>query len=423
MIDKNVLFRIFSEKDEKFSLKITERYCSGEAIKYLGYKEILAITGVRRSGKTYLMFYLMQHLLKKNVPEENILYLNFEDERLAFISPEDLDKIYEWYIEFSKTKGKLYFFLDEIQNVPMWEKWLSRSFDKIKFVISGSNSTLLSSELATAITGRHIEMSLYPFSFKEYISYKDKSLFQNMYSSESSAKISNYFKEYLDLGGFPEISLNGKKDLLRQYYKTILLRDVISRYNIKYKDYIEKLSLYLVSNVGKQISLYALAKENPIGINTIKNYLNFIEKCFLLFFINKFDYSLKKQHANPKKVYAVDIALAREISFKFTEDKGRVLENIVFIELKRRNKDSYYHKGTYECDFVIKEGLKISEAIQVCFDMNDDNRKRELNGLLEAMEKYALKHGIIITNDQEGEIQIKKKKITLKKISNFLLET
>jgi len=423
MIDKNTLFRIFAEKEDKFNLILIKRLCETQAIKYLEFKEILAITGVRRCGKTYLMYYLMQHLVSNNVSKKNILYLNFEDERLAFIEPTDLEKIYEWYLEFSNAKGKLYFFLDEIQNVPLWEKWLARIFEKVKVVISGSNTTLFSSKLATAISGRYVELFLYPFSFEEYILYKDESLVEKKkaHLAESSAKINNYLSEYIEFGGFPEVLLYKKKELLREYYKTILLKDVVSRYNLKYKEYIEKLSLYLLSNFCQPTSLYGLMKENPIGINTIKNYLDFIEKAFLLFFVFKFDYSLRKQHANPKKVYAIDVAMAREISFKFSEDKGRIIENLVFLELKRKGIELYYHKKKQECDFVIKEGIKIKEAIQICYELNEENKKREITGLKEAMDYYKLNEGKIITYSQEEELIIDKKRILVKPLWKWLL--
>ncbi len=154
----------------------------------------------------------------------------------------------------------------------------------------------------------------------------------------------------------------------------------------------------------------------------IKNYLNFIEKCFLLFFVNKFDYSIRKQHANPKKAYAVDVALAREVSFKFSEDKGKIFENIIFIELKRRNKEIFYHKNKHECDFVVKEGLKIKEAIQVCYSINEDNRERELKGLVEAICNYGLKKGVLITSEQEEEFKINTKKIIVKPLWKWLLD-
>jgi uncharacterized protein len=421
MIDKNTLFRLFSEKDEKFNVSLIRRSSEKEALKYLDYKEILAIMGVRRSGKTYIMYSLMQHLSKNNIPKENILYLNFEDERLAFIKPEDLENIYEWYLEFSKAEGKLYFFLDEIQNVPLWEKWLSRSYEKIKFIISGSNSTMLSSEIATAISGRYVEITMYPFSFREYVSYKDHNLIENLHKSESLARLSNLFNEYIEFGGFPEVLIYKKRDLLQEYFKTIMLRDVMARHNIKYKDYVEKLLLYLMSNLGKPVSLYKLDKENPIGINTIKNYLNFIEKGFLLFFVNKFDYSIKKQHANPRKVYGIDTALARDVSFRFSEDQGRIFENIVFLELIRAGEEVYYYNGKHECDFLIKKGLKITGAIQVCFRLDEENKEREINGLLEALDKFKLKKGTIITSDKEFEEDILGKKIQYISLLKWLI--
>lgn len=424
MISKETMFRIFSEREEKFNLELIERYCEKQAIIYIDYKEIFAITGVRRCGKTHLMYNLINHLLKNGVSKENILYLNFEDERLAFIEAVDLDKIYELFLEFSSPKGKLYFFLDEIQNVPLWEKWLSRMYEKIKFVISGSNSTLLSSEIATAITGRSIELTLYPFSFKEYVGYKNNSLLErkSWNLAETKSKILSLFNEYIAKGGFPEVLFYGKTDLLSEYYKAILLKDIISRYNIKHKDEMEKISLFLLSNFSKPTSLYALEKDHDMGINTIKNYLNYMEKCFLLFFMRKFDYSLKKQNYNAKKVYTIDIALSRRIGFTFTEDKGRIMENLIFLNMKRNNKESYYYKGKGECDFLIKEGLKISEAIQVCHEINNENHKRELDGLLEAMEKYKLAKGTIITYDEEKEINVDGKKVYVVPIWKALLE-
>ncbi|HII29517.1 TPA: ATP-binding protein [Candidatus Woesearchaeota archaeon] len=424
MIEKNTMFRVFAEKADKFSISVVRRDCEEEAIKFMGYKEILAITGVRGGGKTYLMYLLMKHLADKGVPGNNILYLNFEDERLALLEPSDLERLCSWFLEFSNASGKLYFFLDEIQNVPLWEKWLSRMYEKVKFVISGSNSRLLSSEIATALTGRSVELTIYPFSFKEFVYLKEGSLpkLAETYRAEVLARVSRHFQEYIEVGGFPEVLMYGKKDLLQEYYKAILLRDIIRRYAIRRKDHIERISLYLMSNISSPISLYSLAKDNAISVNTIKNYLGYIENSFLLSFMKKFDYSLRKQNANPRKVYAVDVALARQVSFKFSEDRGRVFENIVFTELKRRKKEAYYHKNKYECDFVIKEGLKIRDAIQVCYELNEDTQKRELNGLIEAMDAYRLDEGAIITAEQEQEIKANTKVIRVMPLWKWLLE-
>ncbi|MBU3941655.1 MAG: ATP-binding protein [Nanoarchaeota archaeon] len=423
MIEKEVIFKLIADNEKILSKKIEKRQYLKEGIKFLGYKEITVITGVRRSGKTYFVFELIQHLVKNKVPLNNILYINFEDERLSFIEPKDLEKIHEWFLEFNKPSGKIYFFLDEIQNVPKWQKWLSRSYENIKFIISGSNASLLSSELATAITGRYLKIEIYPFSFKEFVETKISYDKKTLYQTEKIALIKNYFKEYLKKGGFPEILLNNKKELLQQYYHDILFKDIITRYNIKYKESLEKIGLYLVTNISKTISLYELTRiMNSRGINTIKNYINYMKKAYLILTTNKFDYSLKKQIANPKKVYAIDTALARSVSFKFSEDFGRILENIAFIELKRRGKEVYYHKAKYECDFVIKQGLKITEAIQITKELNNENKGRELKGLIGAMKIYNLKKGLILTEEEEGELTEKGKKIIIKPIWKWLLE-
>lgn len=423
MIDKPTLFTIFAETEKKLTLPLVSRDLTKKIIPYLKYKEIIAITGVRRCGKTYLMYTLIQHLIKEQIPKQNILYLNFEDERLAFIEPQDLETLYQWFLEYHEPKGKIYFFLDEIQNVPLWEKWLSRSYEKIKFIISGSNSTLLSSELSTALTGRHIELNLYPFSFKEYLQFKNIPFHDKNFinTTEGKAKLSKNLQEYLKKGGFPESLLFNKQDLLPQYYKDILLRDIIYRYTIKNKEALEKLSLFLLSNIAKPVSLYSLDKTYNVGINTIKNYINIIEKSFLIFLIPKFDYSLKKQQMNPRKLYAIDLALAKSVGFNFTSDLGRNYENLTYLELKRNNKEIYYHKDKYECDFIIKEGLNIIQAIQVCTILTSENYEREFNALLETLEKYNLKEGLIITENTTKEETIKNKKITFIPLWKWLI--
>jgi uncharacterized protein len=416
MIDKNTIFRIFEESKEKFSIKIIKRNKFKELSKYINYKEILVITGVRRSGKTYSMYYLMQNLTKK-INKNNILYLNFEDERFTFLEVFDLEKILEYYYEFSKTKGKLYLFLDEIQNVPMWEKWVSRIYEKHKCIISGSNSNLLSSEISSAITGRYKEIHFYPITFKEFI---DKNLSIN--KTEDIGIIKSKLNEYIKKGGFPESLLFNKTDLLQEYYKTILLKDVIKRYNIKYKDLIEKLAVFIASNYSKPISLYSLTKQYAAGINTIKNYLNYLEKSFLFISLNKFSYSIKKQQYAPLKYYGVDVALLESINFKITNNIGRKIENIVLIELLNNNKSIFYHKEKFECDFLIKEGLNITKAIQVTYELNEDNKKKEINGLLEALKSYKLDSGLILTYEQEDELIIDNKKILINPVWKWLLE-
>jgi uncharacterized protein len=345
------------------------------------------------------------------------VYINFEDERLAFIEPKDLDLLIEYYLEFENPKGRVYFFFDEIQNVPLWEKWVSRLYEKYKFILSGSNAKLLSSDLASALTGRHKEFRVYPFRFCEFVTD-----FKIDNTIESSAKVKRLFAEFFKKGGFPESLLFNKTDLLQEYYRNILLKDVIGRYNIKYKSLIEKLSLFMLSNIAKPVSLYALEKRYDAGINTLKNYVSYLESSFLLFSIDLFSYSIKKQQYNPSKFYAVDVALAQAVSFEFTGNDGRKLENVVLIELKSKGEDVFYHRGKKECDFVVKKGLKIVKAVQVCFSLDEENEKREVEGLVDACKCYELKEGLLLTYDQEKDFVKDGVKIKVKPVWKWLLD-
>ncbi|MDD4251040.1 MAG: ATP-binding protein [Candidatus ainarchaeum sp.] len=416
MLDKNIVFRIFEESKEKYKIPLKKRLLFDSIIPVLNYKEALVLSGVRRCGKTSLMFALMQYLDGQKEVHSKV-YINFEDERLAFIEPKDLDLLIEYYLEFENPKGKVYFFFDEIQNVPLWEKWVSRLYEKYKFILSGSNAKLLSSDLASALTGRYKEFRVYPFSFKEFVGE-----FKLNNTIESNAKAKRLFGEFVIRGGFPESLLFNKTDLLQEYYRNILLKDVIGRYNIKYKSLIEKLSLFILSNIGKTISLYSLEKNYDAGINTIKNYIGYLESSFLIFSIDLFAFSIKKQQNSPSKFFAVDIALAQSVSFEFTKNDGRKLENIVLIELKSKCNEIYYYKEKFECDFIIKKGLNIVEAIQVCYQLNEENKVREISGLIDACKTHNLKEGLLLTFDEEEIFQKDDIKIEVKPVWKWLLE-
>ncbi len=414
MIDKQILFRIFDESKLKYSRKLKKRLVFEKSIKYLGYQEVLVFSGVRRCGKTSLMYALMQYLDEFDSLYSKV-YINFEDERLAFIECSDLDKLLEYYLEYSGADGRIYFFLDEIQNVPLWEKWLARSYENFKFIISGSNSNLLSSDFATALTGRHKEVIVNPFRFSELVNTF------NSNSIEDVAFVKRKYGEFLVKGGFPESILNDKSDLLQDYYKNILLKDVVGRYNIKYRSLIEKLSLFILGNCGKPISLYSLNKQYDAGINTIKNYLSYLESSYLIKSLDFFSYSIKKQQNNPPRYYSVDVALSDSVAFKFSDDLGRRLENIVFLDLVANGDEIFYHRDKKECDFLIKQGNDIVLAIQVCYEVTSDNEKREFSGLLEAMVKFNLVEGLILTNDEEKTVIVDGKTIRLVPVWKWLL--
>ena len=279
----------------------------------------------------------------------------------------------------------------------------------------------MSSEISTYLTGRNKVVKLFPFSFKEYLKIKNVEISKQMTSAQVSA-VFRHFKYYLDTGGFPLIIKNDDLQLSKQYFEDILNKDILNRYQIKHVKEIKDLLLYLFSNIGKLYSYSTLKQVTGIkSMSTIKNYIGYFRNVFLLYTLERFDYSITKQKVSSSKPYAGDNSFLKTVAFNFTEDMGKRLENLVFLHLLRKNKEAYYHADKRECDFVVKDGLKISQAIQVCLDVsNPGTKKREIEGLQQAMAKYKLKEGLILI--MEHEETIKAKKITIKPVWKWLLE-
>jgi hypothetical protein len=391
-------------------------------------KEVIVLKGIRRCGKSTLLNLEIKNLLTKVSPE-NILFINFEEPKFSQdLSLDFLDYIYETYLEYLEPKGKIYLFLDEIQNIPSWEKWVLRMYEKtdMQIYVTGSSSKLLSSEFSTALSGRHLSIEVYPLSFKEYLSFKGINLSKKADLVFNKIKIKHEFQNFLIWGGFPKVlaqesDLNKKNELIA-YYETIILKDISKRYNISNLSDLKNLSFYLMSNIAKFYSVNNLKNLNLGAYDTIKKYLDYLKETYLIFDLDLFDYSVKKQLVNPKKIYSIDTGFINAISFKFSEDIGRILENLVFIELKRRGKEIYYHKEKFECDFLVKEGLDIDQVIQVTKSLNDEEaKKREFKGLLEAIKKYNLKEGLILTEDEEGVEIVDELKVKIIPIWKWLL--
>ena len=412
-MEKEKLKELIIEHKEKFLKKteLVKREIQKDIAPLLNQREIIIITGIRRGGKSSLMRLISNDLIEKyDILQDNILYLNFEDERFTYFDINDFEQVYEIFLELYHPVGRKYFFLDEIQNVKGWEKWLNRlyEFEDLKIFVTGSNATLLSSEIATALTGRNRQLIVYPFSFNEFLSLRNYSITEkDFYLREKRIEIKRLFDEYLKLGGFPEVLKISDNTLLEQYLKDIIYRDVIARYSIRNIKEIKELTLFLASNIGT-IQSYNNLREmiNVKSLNTIKNYLEMLENVFLFFKIDLFSFSVKKQIYNPSKIYSVDSALSNAIAFKFSENMGHIYENIVFIELQRKNKEVFYWKSKRgrEVDFVIKSGLKIDEAIQVCFSFTDKKtRDRELESLLSAKNELNVDNLVMITEDEKGE--------------------
>jgi uncharacterized protein len=369
-------------------------------------KQIVILTGIRRCGKSTLLGQIRKTSAEKDY------FINFDDDRLVDFALEDFQALYELFVELYGPQKTFYF--DEIQNIPDWERFVRRLFDEgHKIYITGSNASMLSVELGTRLTGRYLELHLYPYSFHESLErgLKRQGTVVDLRHLTTVFKglVKSYFEDFSKEGGLPEYIESPNQHYLHSLYESILYRDIIVRYKIKNHRAIQELVHYLASNLGKECSYSALAKmlgvESP---TTISNYCLYLENSFLCYFVSRYDVSLKKQIQiqSPKKVYFVDQALAMNVGFRFSKDEGRLLENIVFMELKRREKEIYFHKGKRECDFVLKEGPKIVEAIQVCLDMGSaETKEREVEGLVEALQAYGLEEGLIITQDTRAQIE------------------
>jgi predicted AAA+ superfamily ATPase len=419
-MEKEKLKELIIGHKEKFLSRdgLVRREVQDKIANYITQREILIITGVRRSGKSSLMKLLCDDLLSiGDVLENNILYLNFEDERFIPFTFQDFEPLYETFIELENPQGRIYLFLDEIQNISGWEKWLSRlyEFENVKIFVTGSNASLLSSEISTALTGRNRQIVTWPFSLREFLTMKGVIIdAKTFYKRQNKVEIKRLFREYLEAGGFPEVLKIGDTTLLEQYYKDIIYRDVITRHGFKNIKELKELSLFLAANPGTIQSYKNM--QRIIGVksqNTVKNYLEALNDVYLFFSMDLFDYSLKRQIYNPSKIYCIDAALSNSISFKFSRNIGHIYENIVFLELLRRNREPYYWKSKKgrEVDFVIREGLNITEAIQVCFSLEDEKiRQREMQALIEVKDELRAEHLTVITDDEEssgqGEINI-----------------
>lgn len=381
-------------------------------------KEIVVISGIRRCGKsTYL------HELREINKDEADYYMNFDDERLINFKVEDFQPLHEAFIELYGNQEVFYF--DEIQNIEGWERFVRRLYDHgYKVFISGSNASMLSRELGTHLTGRYYQIELFPFSFPEFLKLSGHNIPKNtVMSTRQSAGLKAAFNEYFIKGGFPAYLKSGNKHYLKSLYESILYRDVMVRNGLTNEKELLELVHFMASNTSRLFSYNSLAK--VIGVRnatTVKNYLNFLQNTYLIFMVNKYDASLKKQLHNPKKGYFIDIGLVREIGFFNSEDNGRLLENLVFIELKRRDKEVYYHYGKKECDFVIMKKNRIVEAIQVSWSVyNSDTRKREVNGLIEALDCYGLDEGLILTDSEEDLLEQDGCRITIKPVWKWIL--
>ncbi|MBE0524301.1 MAG: ATP-binding protein [Methanosarcinales archaeon] len=416
-MESRILKELIIEQKNEFERDddLVKRNALDNIAEYLELPHILIISGLRRSGKSTLL----KEIYKEFFKDKLIFYFNFEDERLINFTASDFNLLYETFIELM-GKGKIFFF-DEVQNVKGWELFVRRMYDRgFKFIITGSNSSMLSKELGTRLTGRYIGIELFPFSFTEFLSFKAKKFLDTMLT-EDRAIVKRHFYEYLQYGGIPEYLIYQNDLILKTLYDNILYKDIFARYGLNDEKALKELSFYLFSNYGSEISYNKLRVMLGVSINTVKNYIGFLENSYLVFSVPRYDYSVKKQIYSPRKVYVIDTGLITITSFRFSRDLGKLLENLVFIELRRRNCETYYHKEKYECDFIIREYNTVTGAIQVTASLKE-NREREYDGLMEALNRYDLDEGLILTEDEEFENMYRDKKIICMPVWKWLLE-
>ena len=346
---------------------------------------VLIVSGVRRCGKSILQLQLLKSKYK------NAFYLNFEDPRLYDFEKNDFLRLDEIITE---SKSEVLFF-DEIQIIDEWERYVRQKLDEdFKIVVTGSNASLLSKELGTKLTGRHITKELFPFSYQEYCQYKKED------ASEKTTL------RYLKSGGFPEFVKRKDEDILKYLLDDILVRDIAVRYGVRDIRSLKRLTLHLISNVGNLVSgnkLKALFDIN--ATSTVMEYLSHLEYAYLLFFVPKFSYSTKKQIVNPRKVYAIDTGLVNANTLSFTDDNGAKFENLIFLHLRRKYEEIYYFSEKGECDFIVSEKEIVQQVVQVCYDLNQDNLERELNGLYEALDFFGMEQGTIVTLNQNDRFE------------------
>lgn len=391
----------------------------------LDVDKIISLIGHRRSGKTSICYYLIKRL-RQTLQPHRIVYINFEDDRLFPFHLSDMSLLLEAYYEMfpDNKSSKVYFFLDEIQEVENWEKFVRRLYDNenCRIYLTGSSSSLLSREIASTLRGRTLTYEIYPLSFGEFLNFKG---IDRNFSSKASAYIRNAFDLYFEQGGFPEL-LYLPHDLhrrtIKEYIDLMLFRDIAERFEIRNTYLLKYLLKYLLQNVGNLLSVNKVYNDLrsqgfKISKSTVYEYILHFEEAFALFRVQRWSASARQQAVNPNKIYCIDHAYKYEMSMG--EDAGRILENIVFVHLMRKGIKLNYFNEKREVDFYVEKEMLINVALE----MDDaETRKRELSGLLMAMKYFDLNEGQILTRDHSETIKDGVNTIYIRPVTEFLLE-
>jgi len=392
--------------------------------------QIICIAGIRRSGKSTIIKQIAKQLIGQQ--NADTLIVNFEDERFRQRDLDLLIDIYSTYREKVKPKSTPFIFLDEIQNIPEWERFARGVHERgeAKIIVSGSSSKLLSAELATLLTGRHIMFFVQPLSFKEFLTFNEMSVENEIEILAHRIEIKQLLDEFREYGGFPEVvQSSDKQRILLSYFETLIVKDVIERFNIREREKIRTIAKFYLTNISSPISFNKISGFLNIPLTTVERFSDHLETANVVFFLKKFSFSFKEQEKAQRKIYSADVGMSNAIGFRFSENLGKIMENIVAVELKKRQSfnpqiEIYYWKDYQqrEVDFVVKEGLDVVQLIQVCHDVtNLETKEREVRSLVRAMKEFKLTEGLIITDDFEGEEEMKGFKIEYVPMWKWLL--
>jgi predicted AAA+ superfamily ATPase len=375
--------------------------------------KVITIVGPRRAGKTFFLFQIIKKLLERGSDLTDIIYINFEDERILPMKGEQLQSILDAYFELYEKREKPYIFLDEIQNISGWDRFVRSLNDRgLAVFLTGSNSRMLSREIATSLRGRTLTYEVFPFSFKEFLNAKGISLEKNVAYGKKRHKISHLYEEYFFSGGYPEITLiedeSVKSRILQDYYNAIFYRDLVERYRIKNTELLRQWLNALVVNLSSMISFTKIENDfrsrgMKLSRATLSTFSRYVEDIFFGFFVEVYSESARKRQVNPKKFYLIDLAIHNYLTFAFSENRGRLLENLIFLALRRKGHPVFYYKTAqgYEVDYLVKDKGK-GQLIQVCQDLNRiDTFSREKRALISALKELGLGAGTIVTDHEK----------------------
>ena len=396
----------------------------------------ISIIGVRRSGKTFLTKQFLKKAIDSGLDPKQTLYVNLEDPRFhPYLSLELLDEIYQAYRTFVNKEGFALIVLDEVQNIKNWEKWVRRTMEKenVQIVMTGSTSSLLKTEVSTALTGRSLTLEVFPLSFHEFLKFKGVVLEDQLGVVKNKAKIERLFMEYLQFGGFPRVVLEEdeflKREMLKELFDGIVMRDIVFRYGFRDVNSVKLVAELAINSFSSLKSVSSLRNElagilkRKVSPNFVAEVMEALRESYLLFTIPPFSPKIKDVKKYPKKIYAVDTGLATTVTLSFSKNLGRLVENAVALHLIKKYGENnlFYYRGKREVDFILREGLRITKAIQVTWDLRE-SYEREVKALLEAMNVFDLEEGIIVTADQEREEVYDDKEIRVLPFWKFLLE-